>query len=320
MHEADPHLGSDFGFMGLLLSQRLWKLHSQYLPEWVYTAGETKALGEIAKSYICTPAGNKWRSLSISFLLSEACRPCNQTRRPYSKTIVSDDSLLRKESVSLRMLANKTKWKTGSLHNFYLMSHNFGDDSWALIQISKTTLWTYGPFIRTGPELGAPSAVRSIEQRMSAALRVLSPFWNLPGDLCPGHSDSLKIWVKHEVQNSSQSEWVTSYFGVKVGIYHPAEWFYRHLWVNPLFLNQNNTVTSRSDTRETWVKCHLASLRNYTHWREWEWMSSCHLRWTLCLQISVNFSSLLRVGRRQHCVKYLRSFLPHLLAEAFYLK
>lgn len=158
MHEADPHLGSDFGFMGLLLSQRLWKLHSQYLPEWVYTAGETKALGEIAKSYICTPAGNKWRSLSISFLLSEACRPCNQTRRPYSKTIVSDDSLLRKESVSLRMLANKTKWKTGSLHNFYLMSHNFGDDSWALIQISKTTLWTYRPFIHMGPELGAPSA------------------------------------------------------------------------------------------------------------------------------------------------------------------
>lgn len=122
---------------------RSWgKLDPQNLPEWVYVAEETKASGEIAKSYICTPAGNKWRSLSIAFLPSEAGRPCNQTRRPYSKTIAADDSLLWKESVSLRMLANKTKWKTGSLHNFYSSSHNFVDDSRALIQISKTTLRT----------------------------------------------------------------------------------------------------------------------------------------------------------------------------------
>lgn len=118
------------------------KLDLQNLPEWVYVAEKTKASGEIAKSYICTPAGNKWRSLSIAFLPSEAGRPCNQTRRPYSKTIAADDSLLWKESVSLRMLANKTKWKTGSLHNFYSSSHNFVDDSRALIQISKTTLRT----------------------------------------------------------------------------------------------------------------------------------------------------------------------------------
>lgn len=118
------------------------KLDPQNLPEWVYVAEETKASGEIAKSYICTPAGNKWRSLSIAFLPSEARRPCNQTRRPYSKTIAADDSLLCKESVSLRMLANKTKWKTGSVHNFYSSSHNFVDDSRALIQISKTTLRT----------------------------------------------------------------------------------------------------------------------------------------------------------------------------------
>lgn len=122
---------------------RAWgKLDTQYLPERVYIAGEAKALGEIAKFCICPPAGDKWRSLSIAFLLPEAGRPCNQTWRPYSKTIVPDDRLLWKQSVSLRMLANKTKWKTGSLHNFCSSSHNFVDDSWALIQISKTTLWT----------------------------------------------------------------------------------------------------------------------------------------------------------------------------------
>lgn len=55
------------------------------------------------------------------------------------------------------MLANNTKRKKpGSLHNFYSMSHNFVDDSSALIQISKTTFWTYGPFIHTGLEMGHP--------------------------------------------------------------------------------------------------------------------------------------------------------------------
>lgn len=159
----------------------------------------------MVKSCICTPAGNKWGSLSIACLRTEACRPCNQTPRPYSKTIGSDDSLLWKESVSVRMLANNTKWKTGSLHNFYSMSHNFGDDSSALTQIGKNTCGLMARSFTQGWQWGHPlQADSSVRQEHCP---VLAPPIQEPVQWPPPPNPQWQPgdWVKPKVHTAARA-------------------------------------------------------------------------------------------------------------------